>query len=283
MAILDSRELADLQSTYLAAKERVPLAKATFRREADLWQKKITSEQEYLDAKQALAEVNIALRAAEQKLHAIGFSEPYLAKLPTPPDTALTRYAITAPFDGTVIEKHITLGEVLKEDTNAFVVADLSSVWVDLKVYRKDLPFIRQGQPVVISAGSGIADAQGKIAYVGPVVGEQTRTALARIVLPNPDGHWRPGLFVTGTIEIKDVEVPVRIPKTALQTIDDRSVVFVTTEEGFVPQQVTLGRTNHTYIEVMDGLQPGQQYVTQGTFTLKAQLAKGSFGHGHAH
>jgi cobalt-zinc-cadmium efflux system membrane fusion protein len=283
MAVLDSRELAALQSAYLAAKERVTLAEVTCRRETDLWQKKITSEQEYLDAKQTLAEANITLRAAEQTLHAIGFSKSYLARLSTQPDTTLTRYTLTAPLGGTIVEKHITLGEVLKEDTNAFVVADLDSVWIDLKVYRKDLPFVRTGQPVEISAGPGIADAQGKIAYVGPVVGEQTRTALARIVLPNADGRWRPGLFVTGKIGIKDVEVPVRIPTTALQTIDDQSVVFVDTEAGFIPQAVTLGRMNHTYVEVTEGLQAGQRYVAQGAFTLKAQLAKGSFGDGHNH
>ena len=94
---------------------------------------------------------------------------------------------------------------MLKDDSEAYVVADLRSVWVDLRVYQKDLPLVRPGQPVVIAAGHGIPDAQGTIAYVGPLVGEQTRTALARVVLPNPNGHWRPGLFVTGNVVVQDI------------------------------------------------------------------------------
>jgi cobalt-zinc-cadmium efflux system membrane fusion protein len=283
MVVLDSRELAELKSAYLAGKERVTLAETTFQREENLWKKNISPEQEYLEAKKALAEARIELRAAKQKLHALGFSDPYLAQLPTQPDTTFTQYTVTAPFDGTVIEKNVALGEVLKDDAAAFVVADLRSVWVDLRVYQKDLPSVRKGQPVVIAAGQGIPDAQGTIAYIGPLVGEQTRTALARVVLPNPDGHWRPGVFVTGTVVVKDIDIPVLVSKTALQTIDERPVVFVETDTGFQPQPVTLGRSNETRVEVTAGLTPGQRYVTSGAFTLKAQLAKSTFGDGHGH
>jgi cobalt-zinc-cadmium efflux system membrane fusion protein len=283
MAVLDSRELAELQSTYLAAVEKVVLAEATFRREEDLWKKQITSQQEYLEAKQALAAARIERRAAEQKLHALGFSEAYIAQLPTRPDTTFTQYAMTAPFDGTVIEKHISLGEVFKEDAEAYVVADLRSVWVDLRVYQKDLPFVRPGQPVVIAAGRDIPDTQGTIAYVGPLVGEQTRTALARVVLPNSDGHWRPGLFVTGNVVVQDVDVPLLIPKTAVLTLEERPTVFTETAAGWKPQPVTLGRSNDTHVEITAGLTPGQRYVTSGAFTLKAQLSKAAFGEGHSH
>jgi len=283
MVVLDSRELADLKSAYLAGKERVTLAEATFQREESLWKKNISPEQEYLEAKKALAEARIELRAAKHKLHALGFADPYLAQLPAHPDTTFMQYTVTAPFDGTVIEKNVALGEVLKDDASAFVVADLRSVWVDLRVYQKDLPSIRKGQPVVIAAGQGIPDARGTIAYIGPVVGEQTRTALARVVLPNPDGHWRPGVFVTGMVVVNDIDISVLVPKTALQTIDERPVVFVETDTGFQPQPVTLGRSNEARVEVTAGLTPGQRYVTSGAFTLKAQLAKSTFGDGHGH
>jgi membrane fusion protein, heavy metal efflux system len=128
MAVIESRELADLKSAFLNAKDRVPLAEAAFRREEDLWKKKISPEQEYLQARRALAEARIELRAAEQKLHALGFSDTELNRIPAHADTGFTRYPITAPFDATVIEKHITLGEVLKDDTVAYVIADLRSV-----------------------------------------------------------------------------------------------------------------------------------------------------------
>jgi membrane fusion protein, heavy metal efflux system len=280
MAVVESRELADVKSTYLTAKERLTLAETTFQREEDLWKKKISPEQDYLEAKKALAEARIEFWAAEQKLFALGFSKTDLSQLPTQADPTLTRSAITAPFDSMVIEKHITLGEVLKDDTTTYVIADLSSVWVNLSVYPKDLPFVRTGQPVTIAAGHDIPDSHGQISYVGPLIGE-TRTALARVVIPNPDGRWRPGLFVTGEVLVENIDVPLLIPKTALQTIDERPTVFVETAEGFQPQPVTLGRSNNTQVEVTAGLALGQRYVTSGAFTLKAQLSKGAFG-GHA-
>src|SRR4030067_1059430 len=159
MAVLASRELADAKAAFLNAGERVALAEINFTREEDLWKKRISSEQEYLQAKQSLSEARIELRSAEQKLHALGFSDEYLAQLPGQPDVSYTRYEITAHFDGTVIEKHVSLGEATKEDANLFTVADLSSVWVNLSVYQKDTQFIRTGPPVVASAGDGIPDA----------------------------------------------------------------------------------------------------------------------------
>jgi cobalt-zinc-cadmium efflux system membrane fusion protein len=102
-------------------------------------------------------------------------------------------------------------------------------------------------------------------------------------VLPNPDGHWRPGLFVTAKIAVDEIDVPLLVPKAALQTVEDRLSVFVQTDEGFAPRPVTLGRSTETYAEVTKGLQPGQRYVTKGAFTLKAELVKGSFGDGHVH
>lgn len=283
MAVLDSRELADAKSAFLAAHERIALAKSNFLMEEDLWKKQISSEKEYLETKQALAEVQIELRSAEQKLHALGLSEDFLEQLPNQPDVSFTQYEIIAPFNGTVIEKHITLGEVLNEDSEAYVIADLTSVWVNISVYQKDLPFIRQGLPVVLSTGHKIPDASGTISYVGPLVGETTRTALARVVLPNSEGHWRPGMFVTAGITVDAVEVPVMVPKTSLQTIDNKTCVFIETERGFSPESVTVGRTNKENAEITSGLKPGLWYVAKGAFTLKAQLSKGAFGDGHSH
>ena len=237
-------------------------------------------------AQQTLEVARSALRAAERKLHIFGLNDDKIAALAENNQTDhadVTRYEMRAPFDGVVVEKHIVLGEALKDDTEAFVVADLSSVWVNVRVYQKDLPVVRKGLPVVLSAGHSISMAKGKIAWVSPRIDEHTRTALARVVLPNPDGYWRPGLFVTAKIAVDAIEVPLLVPKAALQTVADRLSVFVKTDEGFEPKPVTLGRSTEMYAEVTKGLQPGQRYVTKGAFTLKAELGKGAFGDGHAH
>jgi cobalt-zinc-cadmium efflux system membrane fusion protein len=280
MAVLESRELADVKSNYLAAKERLALARANFRREEDLWKQKVSAEQEYLEAKQTLAEARIELNSAEQKLHALGFSEAYLSELPRHPDVSYTRFEIVAPFEGTVIAKHITLGEKLDSDSEAFVIADLSSVWGNLSVYQKDLPFVNVGQPVTISPKEGSLETTGTISYVSPLIDEKTRTATARVVLANPDGHWRPGLFVSGRITIDALEVSVLAPQSALQQVDGSMCVFVETDEGFEPKPVKTGRANNTHIEILSGLEPGERYVTSGAFTLKSELGKEAFGDG---
>ncbi len=283
MAVLESRELATAKSAFLAAKERVAIAETAFQREEALWKKKISAEMEFLQARQELAVARIDLRSAEHKLYALGIPHDRLAGLPEQSDDSLTRFEITAPLDGTVIYKHITLGEALKDDAQAFIVADLSDLWVDLSVYREDLPFIRKGQKVEISAGHGIPDAAGEISYVGALIGEQTRTALARVVLSNHNGCWKPGLYVTGKVIVEEREVPLLVPKSALLTIDGRPSLFVKTEDAYEPRPVTTGLSDATGVEITSGLSAGQIYVAKGAFTLKAQLSKETFGSGHNH
>jgi cobalt-zinc-cadmium efflux system membrane fusion protein len=283
LAVLDSRELSDLKSEFLAARERFSLADVTFRREDRLWQDGISSEREYLSSKQMLAEVRIASQSAEHKLHALGFSDAYLKTLPDQPDMSYTRYEVVAPFDGVVVAKHITLGENIKDDAAIFSIADLSTVWVALAVYQKDLSHLKMGDPVHISAKEGGEVVTGQVSYISPMIDEATRTATARVVLSNVSGHWRPGLFVTGAVEVDRKHVALLVPKTALQMVEKRLCVFVQTDEGFEPLPVVVGETNITQAEIVKGLEPGMRYVTQGAFTLKAQLEKGAFGDGHNH
>ncbi len=274
LAIIDSRELADAKAAYLATSERVSIAEITFAREKDLWEKKISPAQDYLTAKQALAEARIELRTARHKLYALGVAEAHLQQLASQPDTSLTRYEVVTPSAGTVIEKRLTVGEVLKDDTEAFVVADLSTVWVQCSVTPADLSLVHKGQRLTIIAGRTMPEAVGTIDYIGPVVSEETRTVLTRVVLPNTDGRWRPGLFVTATLVVSDTMVLVLIPTSALQTLDGQPNVFVEMPEGFEPRPVTLGRSSETHVEITAGLQTGERYATTETFLLKAELGK---------
>lgn len=282
MAVIESREMADAKAEYLAAIEKVKLAQARFDREQRLWNKKISAEQEYLDAKQALAEQRIALRTSEQKLYALGLSAQYVKELPRHSEFSLTRYEIIAPFDSTVIEKHITLGELLKDGSEPFVIADLDTVWVNLNVYQKDINRIRSGQRVLISLSSENGGTEGRIDYVEPIVKEDTRTALARVIVENTDGKWRPGMFVTARVLTDSTSAAIVVPPAAVQNIGRQTVLFVKTGEGFEPRHVTTGRTTQEGIEINSGLSAGEQYASKGTLTLKAQVSKSEFG-GHSH
>jgi len=276
LAVLDSRDLADAKAAYLAAVARLALAQANFTREESLRQGKITAEKDYLESKQVLAEAQITLRSAEQKLHALGLTEEDLQALPSHPDTSYTRCEIAAPIDGTVVEKHIVLGEVFKEDSSpCFTIADLTSVWVDLKVHQQDLSHIRLGEAAVIRGGQDL-QTEGKITFVSSIVSETSRMAFARMTIPNPEGRWRPGLFVTGQIVIDDVSADVIVPKEALVRLDGLTCVFLHTDRGFVPQTVVAGRANDSSVEITTGLKAGQKYVSRGAYTLKSELNKPS-------
>lgn len=191
---------------------------------------------------------------------------------------SLVPYELKSLVDGTVIKQHIALGEVLELTSEPFVVADLSNVWVDLSVYQKDIGLVRKDQPVTVIAPHGLGTATNKISYMGPIMSETTRTALARVVLANPDGIWLPGLFVTGRVQIDVKEYPLVIQQTALQLVEDRESVFVKTKDGFVPRPVKLGQKDSTSVEVLDGLKRGETFVSKGAFHLKADLLKGTFG-----
>ncbi len=285
MAVVESRELADAKAGYLAARQRLDLAQATFAREQSLWDKRISSEQEFLDARQAVAETRIELHAAEQKLHALGLDDEYVRTLPDLPDVLLTRYEIVAPFDATVIARHITIGEALKDDSEVFVIADLSTVWVQLDMHQRDLTYVREGQEAVIAVGPGVPEAKGRISYIGPIAADDTRTIPARVVLPNVEGQYRPGLFVTAEILAETASVDVLVPQQAVQSLEGQPCVFVPSEHGFEARFVSVGRSSRGAIEIMSGLTAGEAFVRQGAFELKAAIVTAGLGShaGHGH
>ena len=284
MAVIESRDLADAKTAYLASVERLGLAKSTFEREEKLWKEKISSEQDYLDARNVFAEARIEMRSAEQKLRALGFGQEYLEKLSEGPKEMLTSFEIIAPFGGTIIQKHITMGELVKDDADVFVVADLDTVWVDLHVHQKDVGFVRKGQEVTIST-LHIPATTGVIGYVEPVLNGKTRTALARVVLDNSSGQFRPGTFITAEILVESHGSDLVVVKDIIQDIDDTSYVFVQNGHGFEARRVTVGRSNKRKVEIVSGLKAGEKVVTKNSFRLKAELEKvaGASCSGHAH
>ena len=153
---------------------------------------------------------------------------------------SLSPYALKTLLDGVIIEKHVTRGEAVTPASQAFVVADLETVWIDLSVYQRDLTRIRPGQPARIIAGHGLPESVGVVSYVTPVVDEGTRTATARIVLDNPEGFWRPGMFATAEVTVERAEVEIAVPTTALHSLGGDTVVFVESDGGFRPRPVTV-------------------------------------------
>jgi membrane fusion protein, heavy metal efflux system len=270
LAVIASTSLSEQRSEFLTAQRRRDAAKTTYDREKKLWEDKISAQQDYLQAQTALQEADIALQNAKQKLAAVG------ASVGSSSGAGLNRFEIRAPFDGTIVEKHMALGEAVKEDASIFTLADLRTVWAEFAVAPKDLAMVRVGQKVVVSSSAFDSKVEGTVSYVGALLGEQTRTARARVTLSNPQGAWRPGLFVTVSVLGDSQAAPLVVSADAVQTIENRPVVFKAVQGGFAATPVKVGRTDGRNVEVLDGLKAGDKVASSNTFVLKADLGKAS-------
>ncbi|MBI4470282.1 MAG: efflux RND transporter periplasmic adaptor subunit [Acidobacteria bacterium] len=281
LVVINSRELADAKSAYLAASHHVEFASVRLDREGYLWKKKISAEQDYLEAQRTFEEAGLTERVAAQKLVALGESAASLKTLAMDPPEGLPRYEIRAPLDGTVIERDITAGEVVAGDRNIFVIADLSSVWVEATITARDLSAVYLGQQAVVQSKDLGRDATGRVTYIGSVVREETRSAPTRIVIPNPEGKWRPGLFVSVRLVENSTTVPLAVLAEAIQTFRDWQVVFVRYGDWFEARPVELGRSDGAWVEVRKGLSPGEQYAATNSFAIKAEIGKLGATHDH--
>ena len=285
LAVIDSRELADAKSAYVSSRERTNLAQIKFNRERRLWKRKIASEQEYLDARSALAEARIGERAAEQKLHALGYTSDQLKKLFDTSNGSFTRYEVTAPFDGTIVKKHVTIGESVDESEPIYKLADLGTIWVIASVYEKDLARVKRGQTAVVTANAyPDRSFEGRVTWVADTLDEKTRTLKIRIEIDNSHGLLKPGMFVRTAIAVDSVEDGLAVPAAAIRRQKGETIVFVDEGGGrFERREVELGTRSRELVQVRKGLKAGERVVTAGSLILKSELEKEGFEAGHAH
>ena len=245
LAVLSSAAVSEQRSELQAASQRLALARTSYAREQKLWEEKVSAEQDYLQARQTLREAEIAVSNAQQKLAANG-------------------------------------AEAGQETTQVFTISDVGSVWAEMRVAASDLPAVKVGEKATVKATAFSSSATGVVAYVGALIGQETRTAPARITLENPEGAWRPGLFVNVELTASSQQVPVAVASSAIQRLDGQnSVVFVPVKGGFRAQPVRVGRSDPQTTEILEGLKSGQSYVTEGSFMLKAELGKATAEHAH--
>lgn len=274
LAVIASAGLSEQRSELLAAQQRQALAAQNYQREKKLWEERISAQQDYLTAQAALREADIAVRNASQRLQALGAGSSA--------PNGLNRFELRAPQDGIVVEKHLSLGEAVKEDTTVFTLSDLGSVWAEFNVSAQDLGRVQLGQKAIVTSTAFDEKAAGEVTYIGALLGEQSRTAKARVRLANPRMAWRPGLFVSVALAQEPVAAALAVPADAVQAQGEQSVVFLALPGGeFKQQAVTLGRTDGKNVEVLQGLEPGAELASGNTFVIKSELGKSSATHTH--
>jgi cobalt-zinc-cadmium efflux system membrane fusion protein len=157
----------------------------------------------------------------------------------------------------------------------------VSTIWAQITVYAKDLDVLRLGEKATIRSTAIDVEGEGTISFVSALIGVQTRSATARVVLENKEGRWLPGMFVTAELAIEEIPVPVAVSADAIQTLDDHSVVFGRYGQYFEARPLKLGRSDGRMVEVLNGLSDGEQYAAKNSFAIKAELGKSGASHDH--
>lgn len=284
LAIIESREVADAKSQYLAARVALDLQDTLFSRSKSLFESKVSSENDFLRAKTAFEDIRIKFDVARQKLFALGLTGDQIAALPQQPVESLRLQELRAPMSGRIAERRVDLGSLVGregQESELFVIVDSRVVWAELALPATDLAVIREGQQISVAAGPGADPHPATIMFVSPLIDKDTRLARVVASVDNPSHALRPGMFVTAEIPVQQVRAAIVVPKAAVQSIDGQSAVFVRTPTGFQPRKIMTGREDSSSFEVTSGLSSGDQIATANTFVLKADLGKSAAEHQH--
>jgi cobalt-zinc-cadmium efflux system membrane fusion protein len=275
LALLDSTELGEARAEHAKAVALLDLAKSNVERERRLFEQKISPQKDLLAAQAEERRGEVEVRMLHEKLRLYGLSDGEI----NGSNAAPSRYMVRAPGPGVVLEKEITLGEVIEAGKKVFTISDLSTVWVLLNIYEKDLAKVTRGTSVKIQTESYPGEIfAGKVAYIGDVVDLQNRTVSLRVEVPNPSRRLKPGMFATAEVVASGtVAKAIVIPSSAIQKIERKPVAFVWQSDGsFAKKELQLGKEMSGRVEVKSGLTDGEQVVVEGSFTLKSELLKGT-------
>ncbi len=280
LAYLDSVEIDQIWADYRKAQGKMELARKNLQREETLFQKKISPEKDTLKARQELGEAEVDLNLARERFRLSGVDIAQFEAAKGNGNHPLV--PITSPMSGVVMEKAITQGEVVSPDKTLFMVADLSTLWVVIDVYEKDMSRLRIGAGVKVSV-TAFPDKifRGKVSYIADVVDEKTRTEKARVTIDNASGLLKPGMFATILTEATrgGAERLLAVPEEAVLMDGAKRCVFVqVSPDKFERRDIETGRTLGKSLEVTAGLKAGERVAVRGAFILKSELKKGELG-----
>lgn len=285
LAYIDSVELDQTWADFLKARGRVELARKNLQREETLFEKKISPEKDVLKARQELGETEADLNLAKERFRLFDVNVSQFE--PSKGNGLHPLIPVTAPVGGVVLERNVTQGETVSPDKTLFFVADLSTLWVVIDIYEKDMSRMKQGAGVKVSVSAFPGKTfRGKISRLSDVVDEKTRTEKARVVIDNSNGLLKPGMFATVLIEAAGgvSERTIIVPESAVLIDGSKRYVFIqTAPDKFRMREIGAGRTLGDLIEVSSGLTEGDMVAVRGAFILKSELKKGELVDEHGH
>lgn len=268
-------EVGRVRSTFVATQGRAAAARANAERLSELQVKRLASEQDVVDAKAEADALEVEARSLQEQLGALGAGA-----------TGALAIKLRAPIAGTVIARSAVVGQPVSPEQTLGSVAALDELWFLGRVFEKDLGRLALGASAEIRLNAYPAERfAGVVEYVGHEVDATARAVTARMRLKNRNDLLRIGLFGSADIAISSAAPgPARlvVPRSAVTEIAGNSVVFVGEGNGaFELHRVTLGRAAPGKVEVLEGLREGESVVTEGVFTLKSVVLKGTFAEEH--
>jgi membrane fusion protein, heavy metal efflux system len=284
VAVIESREVADAKSEYLAARLTNDLQQTLYSRQKTLVETRTVSENEFLRTRLTANDAQIKLDGSRQKLFALGLSESEIADLPNQPQETLHKQFLRAPISGRVSERRVDLGGLIGregQESELFVIVNLDDVWVDLAVSPEDIASVREGGPITVRAIGTADEARAQVIFVSPLLDRETRNARVIATMPNTDHRWKPGTFITAKVPLESAPSKLLVPRTALQTVKGKPTLFVRDAGGFEARPVRTGREDDDDVEILGGLAAGETIAVANSFTLKAELEKADAEHGH--
>ena len=278
VAVVFSNELAEAQSSYLAALAKLDERNRRQSRTVKLVEIGAASRQELdsVNAEQREAESDVA--NLKQKLFLLGMPAARVSALKSTSQVS-SEFTVTAPASGTITSRTVNPGEVIEANKEILRVTDLSTVWVIGQVYEKDLATVRVGSGANITSDAYPGQVfRGRVTYVDPKIDTATRTAQVRIELANPRQMFKIGMYVNvafGALGVAEKTMSM-VPKGAVQMIGNQQIVFVATDKAneFMLRPVRIGTEKNGFYPVLEGLTAGERVVTDGSFMLRAEWLK---------
>jgi membrane fusion protein, heavy metal efflux system len=283
LAAVDSTDLGSAKSDLLQALETVKLWEANAARERALVEKGVGVEREALEAETRASESRIAVNRARQRLRNFGLSRDQIEAVEKDGDTS-SLLQLIAPFDGTVVERAVVIGEVVEPGKLVMAVADTGTMWAMVDLSEADLAVVQTGQHAVITVdGLPGRTFAGRLTWISTQVDPKTRTVKARVELDNGQGLLRANMFGRARINAGDNRHAITVPKEAVQWEGCCNIAFIRADtEGmtFRPARLVLGFDAGDRYEVTSGLSPGDTIVTRGSYILKNEVLKDAVGAG---
>lgn len=193
---------------------------------------------------------------------------------------SLQAYPVIAPLDGIILGRNTNIGDTADNEP-MFVVADLRQLWAEFFIFSRDMNAIKPGQTIRIRSLTDNTEAEAQLTNLLPTTESSSQTVVARVELDNSEDKWRAGMTVRGDVVLSEREVPIAVKTAALQRQKGSTVVFVLTGDSYEARKVETGQSDREWTEILSGLQPGETYVAENSFIVKADIAKSEAEHEH--